>query len=654
MLLLGLHFGHDSSVAIVRDGLVLVHLVRERLTRVKHAGGLDSAIVQAALDAAKIALTDVDAVAVSSTQGVELLFEEPTEFSLQLKREDSFGVPCSFLDQIGAGQLTLEQLGNRGLAPLLPSGDLAGSWLSSAFSAMFPDYASGRFSPDDTTPFVDTFVTRSDWDVGAGLAEIGERTVQLDSHLRYGFHLPVEVTLFGQAFPGYLIHHHLAHAANSYYTSGFDQAAVLSHDGHADGQSYHGGMFYYGNGSALYPIAPHHLNLGAVYDRVGQALGLGHIGPAGKLMGLAAYGKPVFGDEKFVGNFWDTQAAGIEDLASSWLVFCRARAREQGYDLSALGNPELATEPINADIAASTQKLFEDVRALAVTALAQLLRRADLPVKNLCLTGGTALNCPSNTQIAEHSEFEQVHVEPTCDDSGIAVGAALVVHHSLLGAEVVFGASYSPYTGRRFIPQQVADALAGATGELTVTPLSPDDITDHAVEDLLAGRVVAWFEGASEVGPRALCHRSLLVDPRATDNWARVNQVKGREGWRPFAPVVLEDRASEWFDGLPLPSPYMLFNADVTKADIPAVTHVDGTSRIQTVNSEAGGIHRLLCRFGEATGVPVLMNTSFNGPGEPIVDSPTDAVATFMELPIDVLYIDGHRVTKVNLSGESR
>ncbi|MCQ4122377.1 carbamoyltransferase C-terminal domain-containing protein [Rhodococcus tibetensis] len=651
MLLLGLHFGHDSGVAVVRDGRVLVHLVRERLTRVKHAGGLDTAIVQAALDAGGITLSDIDAVAVSSTQGVELLFDEPTSFSLQLTREDSFGVPCSFLDQISAEQLTFEHLGTRGLAPFLPSGELAGSWLSSAFSAMFPDYAMGRFSPEDTVPFVDSFITRPHWDEGAGLAEIGQRTVQLEANLRYGFHLPLEVTLLGQAFPGYLIHHHLAHAANSYYTSGFAQAAVLSHDGHANGQSYHGGMFYYGNGKALYPIAPHHLNLGAMYDRVGQALGLGHIGPAGKLMGLAAYGKPAFADDKFIGNYWDAQAAGIEDLASSWLVFCRARASEQGYDLSVLGRPESATEPINADIAASTQQLFEEVRARAVATLAQLLQRADLPATNLCLTGGTALNCPSNTQIAEHSGFKQVHVEPTCDDSGIAVGAALVVHHSLLGAEVEFGERHSAYVGRRFTPQQVVDALAVAAGELTVTPLASEDIADRAVEDLLAGCVVAWFEGASEVGPRALCHRSLLVDPRAAENWARVNQVKGRESWRPFAPVVLEDRAADWFRGLPLPSPYMLFNADVSEGNIPAVKHIDGTSRIQTVDSEAGGIHRLLSRFAEETGVPVLMNTSFNGPGEPIVDSPADALATFLELPIDVLYIDGHRVTKVNQSG---
>jgi carbamoyltransferase len=648
MLVLGLNFGHDAGVAVVRDGRILGHVIRERLTRVKHAGGLNDEIVTAALRAASVSLDDVDAVAVSSTQGVELLFEVPDQFTLGFRRRDAWGVPCTYLAQIADGELTPENLGVRNLAALFDSANGTGSWLAAAFAAMFPGYAQGRFTAADTTPFVDSFVAQPAWDKGAGLMELEQRDVDLAESLRYGFHLPVDVTLTGRTIPGHLVHHHLAHAANSYYTSGFEKAAVLSHDGHSDGHSYHTGMYYYGRGNALYPLTPHHLNLGAVYDRVGHALGLGHVGPAGKLMGLAAYGKPAFVTERFVGNFWDARDAGMEDLASSWLVHCRVRAKEAGYDLSVFGRPEAATAPINADIAASTQQLFEVVRDRAVEVLGRLLVRAGLSTDNLCLTGGTALNCPSNSRIAREGAFRRVYVEPTCDDSGIAVGAALAVTHSLLGVPLPATGEdgYTAFVGRGFSPLDVAAALEARASEVSVEVLRPDDVVARSVEDLLADRVVGWFEGRSEVGPRALCHRSLLADPRQVDNWARVNRVKGRESWRPFAPVVLEEEAREWFAILPLSSPYMLFNADVVKDTVPAVQHVDGTARIQTLSARDGTIHAVLCEFADRTGVPVLMNTSFNGPGEPIVDSPVDALATFLKLPIDVLYLDGCRVTR--------
>ncbi|MGH6885094.1 MAG: carbamoyltransferase C-terminal domain-containing protein, partial [Geminicoccales bacterium] len=266
----------------------------------------------------------------------------------------------------------------------------------------------------------------------------------------------------------------------------------------------------------------------------------------------------------------------------------------------------------------------------------------------LCYAGGTALNCPANSLIAQDGRFTSVHVPPWCDDSGLALGAALALYHNVLDqplpARAAEGAAVDAYLGAR-IPEAEIDAALQRHGAAIVCESVPDG-ADIAAQDVAADRVIAWFEGRSEIGPRALGHRSILADPRKPENWGRVNRIKGREAWRPFAPAVLTDRAAEWFDGLPLPSPHMLFTAQVKSIDLPAITHVDGSSRIQTVDESCGAFHRLLRRFDSLTGCPVVLNTSFNGPGEPIVESPDDALQFFLQSDLDALYLEGRRVRK--------
>lgn len=233
-----------------------------------------------------------------------------------------------------------------------------------------------------------------------------------------------------------------------------------------------------------------------------------------------------------------------------------------------------------------------------------------------------------------------------CDDSGIAVGAALAVHHNILGHPLPDSrpAWSSPYLGPIHPYGEVIEAFTAAGDAINVERCK--DAADQAAQDLAESKIVAWYEGGSEAGPRALGHRSLLADPRDKDMWDRVNQVKGREAWRPLAPVVLEEHAADWFSGVALPSPYMLFNADVRSVGISAVTHVDGTARIQTVNDSSGDYFKLVSGFHQRTGVPVLLNTSLNSPGEPIVESPAEAVGFLLRSRVDVLYLSGHRVTR--------
>ncbi len=655
MIILGLHFGHDAAATVIRDGQIVSYALRERFTRVKHAATLDLATVHRALRAAAAAPDDLDAVAVCSTQSVELIVDQPERLRVKFDEHDPFGRPCLTLDALRDAGSTgtqadgAEPLGSRGVATLLDfvyDPDLSNTWLGQSYARLFPEHVGRSRADIAATPWQDTFAVENIWEVGRGFADLAEAELEISDRFRYGFHVPVRVELDGHDLPGYAVHHHLAHAAGVYFMSGFSDAAVLTHDGWSDGRSYHSGMYYYGKANALYPLAPHHLNIGALYDRVGVALGLGVVGAAGKLMGLAAYGRPRFVDTRFLGNHPDLYRHFPHDVASSWLYHCRSMARRMGYDLEPFGDPARATAPINVDIAASTQRLFELIRMEAVRALHRGLARLDRLTPRLCLSGGTALNCPSNSDIAINGPFADVFVEPACDDGGIAVGAALAVHHSILDLPVPVDRPQfpSPYRGSTPTASQLKRALAGYAASVHVE--SCQDAAVRAGADLADDLVIGWFEGGSELGPRALGHRSILADPRRAENWPRVNQLKQRELWRPFAPAVLAEHAADWFRGVPLPSPYMLFNAQVAQSGIPAVTHADGTARIQTVDENGGGYRRVIEEFHRRTAVPVVLNTSFNGPGEPIVESPDEALAFFVKSDLDVLYIEGHRVTR--------
>jgi carbamoyltransferase len=647
MIVLGLHFGHDAAATVVRDGAVVSYVLRERHTRVKHAASLDVATVRRALAAAGVQPGELDAVAVCSTQNVELIVDDPAALSVTYPRTDPFGRPCSLLQQEPDAA---ERRGTGTLLDFLYDPDLAATWLGRSYARLYPEHTSLDRADVPATPWIDDFVTTPEWDAARGLADLAATPLAPDERLRYGFHLPVEVTLDGVTVPGYTVHHHLAHAGSVYYASGLAEAAVLTHDGYAEGESYHSGMYYLGRGNALYPLSPHHLGLGGLYDRVGAALGLGVVGPAGKLMGLAAYGRPRFYSSRFLGNHADLRERFPVDVATAWLRHCRREAERMGYDLTPYGDPEQATAPVNADIAASTQKLFEETRMEAVRALHAALGAAGLTTGALCLSGGTALNCPSNSRIAQDGPFSQVFVEPACDDGGIAVGAALAVHHSILDRPLREPSDEprfpSPYLGAAPDDDAVDRAVAAVGDRIRVEDLRDEGPARRAADDLVANRVLAWFDGGSEAGPRALGHRSILADPRDASNWPRVNRIKTRESWRPFAPAVLAEHAADWFRDLPLPSPYMLFNAVVRRADIPAVTHVDGTARIQTVDASAGGYHAVISAFHDRTGVPVVMNTSLNGPGEPIVERPEEALDLFLKTELDVLYLSGLRITR--------
>jgi len=649
MNILGLHFGHDAAVCVLRDGQIAAYVMRERHARIKHAISLEFKTIQAAMDAAQLGWDQLDHCAITSTQNVELIIDDPDAFSITLRSHAGHGAPRTLVDPTHAQDRIRNSLQSHSLMDVFYNPVHSKSFVRHSYRNAFPEHRNRRAEDFHRFGTLDVYADSPLWP-GATLAGISATDFSAmlgDSSTRHGFHHPVTVQIAGHELPGYFIAHHMAHAASSYYQSGFDKSAILTHDGFASGYGYLSGMFLWGEANRIYPVTPHHLALGGLYDFMGTTLGLGHEGPSGKLMGLAAYGQPKFFDPRFVGNQYDWKAASLD--SRKWLDHCLQQAGAMGYCLEPFGYPARILEARNVDVAASTHKLFEEIYLRAVQTLGDVVSRMGRASDNLCLSGGCALNCPSNSRIFRESRFKSIYIEPGCDDSGLAIGAATWLYHNVLDQPLPprnQDGYATPYLGLPIAHDAILAAL-DAAGEAIEFRVCEDSALD-AVQDLAQDRIIGRFEGRSEVWPRALGHRSILADPRQRANWERVNVLKGREAWRPFAPAVLTSQAEKWFSGMPLPSPYMLFTGTVTSTQLPAITHADGTARVQTVDPSCGEFFRVIEHFFAQTGVPVVLNTSFNGPGEPIVESPADALRFLVNSGLDALYIGGMRVTRRN------
>jgi carbamoyltransferase len=408
--------------------------------------------------------------------------------------------------------------------------------------------------------------------------------------------------------------HHVAHAASAHLAAPFPSSSVLVLDGRGEQASHLAGRSVDGEFEVLAAQQLPH-SLGLMYEEVTEHLGFLRSSDEYKVMALAAYGEPTSlpelrelvrttGDGTFV----------VEPV--DWGAFAKRVRPGDGWQAE------------HADLAASVQTRLEEV----LLDLAGWLH-ACTGDDSLTMAGGVALNCVANSRLAEEGPFERVWVQPAAGDAGTALGAALHVARAMGDrVQAMAGADL----GRGFDDAELEAWLVTAGLDYE----RPPDLAEAAAEVLAGDGLVAWFQGRSEFGPRALGHRSLLAHPGRAANVERVNQVKGREQFRPVAPMVLERRAPAVFDG-PVPSPFMLFTHRVRAewADrIPAVVHVDGSARAQTVDPGAEPlVARLLEAFERRTGVPVLVNTSLNTAGRPMVDDPRDALECFGSAPVDAL-----------------
>jgi carbamoyltransferase len=561
LIILGFTFwkgSHDSSAAIVRDGLLIAAAEEERFSRKKHDGRVPVDAIDYCLSEAGITMQEVNLLAYPDRPfrtGADSQLAEMQQSTLDAIISDG-----KARDRSKLHKRVLDVAARLGIAPDL---------------GMHPMVAEGF--------------------------DILKR--------RYGKLPPVRY--YG---------HHLAHAAAAYLTSGFDDAAVVTIDGRGGPLS---AATWSGRGADIEVLdeEPYTNSLGWFYRDCTRYLGLGDFGE-GKTMGLAPYGR------------------ASEQLSALNRVIDTAEARWFKYrtvpDESTAGFPQRTDEDVlsgpYADFAAATQHALERGYERAVRSAVGRSRS-----RKVCVGGGVALNCSANGKLLTSSVAEDMWLFPASGDAGLSVGAALLCARDL--GELDRVRIDSPYHG----PSFNADAIEAALdAEPRISYCRPEHYSLEVAKHLAAGNVTGWFQGRMELGPRALGNRSILADPRTIAMRDKVNRVKRREMWRPLAPSVLAERAGDFFVHVP-PNSFMLFATqvtDLTRELAPAIVHVDGSARPQPVSRELNApFYDLISSFAELTGVPMLLNTSFNDAGEPIVCTPQDALRTFLTTDLDVLAI---------------
>ncbi len=469
--------------------------------------------------------------------------------------------------------------------------------------------------------------------------------------------------------------HHLSHAASAFYPSPFKRAAILTMDGVGEWSTT---SLSIGNSNKISIQKEIHFphSIGLLYSAFTYYCGFKVNSGEYKLMGLSPYGEPKYANlikEKLI----DIKEDGSFHLDMSYFDYCTGLTMtSKKFDNLFGGSPRKPESEITKkemDLASSIQRVTEEI----VLKLLKEIRR-DSGEENLCLAGGVALNCVVNGILLNEKIFKNIWIQPAAGDAGGALGSALAVYHLMLGGsrkiisnvDSMKGSLLGPSFSRRDILKTLESSGA------VYTEFTKKEVVEKTAEYIHEGKIVGWMNGRMEFGPRALGSRSILADPRSPKMQKQLNlKVKNRESFRPFAPSVIEEEAKEWFK-LDAPSPYMLFvseiqdrkknkikrdeelitgfdSLDVERSVVPAVTHVDYSARVQTVNSRDNSLyHELISNFKKLSGCPILVNTSFNVRGEPIVCSPEDALSCFMNTDIDILVIGNFILEKEKQSAE--
>jgi carbamoyltransferase len=577
-------FYHDSAAACVEDGRIVAAAQEERFTRKKHDPRFPTHAIEYCLEAAGVGLDQFDYVSFYDKPFLkfERLLETYVAFAPRGFQSFSAAIPVWLREKLFQRNLLKQQLKTHS-----------------------PDF---------------------DWDRRLLFAE-----------------------------------HHQSHAASAFYPSPFSEAVVLTMDGVGEWATTSAAV---GRGGELLTVKEIHFphSLGLLYSAFTYYTGFKVNSGEYKLMGLAPYGKPVYHD-RILDHLIDLKKDGSFRLNLDYFDYCTGlRMTNKRFDALFGGPPRAPGEPLtqrHMDLAASIQTVLEEAVLRLTRALAE---ETGLP--NLCLAGGVALNCVANGKILRDGAFDKVWVQPAAGDAGGALGAALAAYHGFAGGErkVSDGmdAMHGTFLGPEFEQGDIEKRLSQVGSRYAV--LDDTEVIRQSVDSLEKGEALGWFQGRMEFGPRALGGRSILGDPRSPSMQRTLNlKVKNRESFRPFAPAVLFEDVDRWFD-LDRASPYMLFVSEiaekhrkasagkddafgleklnVVRSDIPAVTHVDFSARVQTVHGDINPrFHALLSAFKQRTGCPVLVNTSFNVRGEPIVGTPEDAMRCFMGTELDTLVI---------------
>jgi len=674
MLILGLNAYHgDAAAAIIRDGVLIAAVEEERFNRIKHCAGFPAEAVRYCLRAAGVGIEDVEHIGISRDPSAHL--HKKILFAAGRAARQVAG---------GSRQKAVGSRQEAGRVQILEGADPSEIFLSEEEAGETPavpvngeGYLKDDGRGDGKKKGKGSGIFRQVKDRLGNAARVRD----LKSILAKA--LGVSPKTLRAKFHN--IEHHRAHLASSFFVSPFERAALLSIDGFGDFIST---MWAKGEGNSIDVLGqveyPH--STGIVYTATTQFLGFPHYGDEGKVMGLAPYGRP-----RFIAEFRDI--IRTEDAGQFRLNLDYFRHHAEGVEMTwdegsprigrifsdeyahLFGPPRAAGAPLTdreRDLAASLQLRLEEVAFHVLNHLHELTGLTDLG-----LSGGVAYNSVMNGKILLHTPFRRIFVQPAAGDSGTAIGACYQIYKDVTQAVSLRGrvgnkpsslatddgeaaaqanslrykrqAMEGAYTGPEFTGDEIEAELR--TANLKFEIHSDAELVKHAARDLADGMVLGWFQGRMEFGPRALGNRSIIVDPRRAEMKDILNErIKKREPFRPFAPSILEEHTADYFEqSHPAPTMLMVYQIKPERRDeIPAVTHVDGSGRLQTVSPSLNPrYYALISEFHKLTGVPVVLNTSFNE-NEPIVCTPREAINCFLKTRMDVLYLGNYSVRRKN------
>jgi carbamoyltransferase len=645
-MILGLHFGHDASASLFDESGLVGCILQERLTGIRHDYGLRIETIDLLLETFGIDLSQISRVGVTSTQQMPALTQTPLE--LRLLHSESL-IRDTKLKRVHGFDWLIEEQG-------LFIQTVNESTPNSQFDSFINEnliktrgMPSHIFSQYEFYNFADPMWVREELAIEnkkiLDTARNALSTFELENSINAtSLRDQIKVKIRDFVFEGEYWSHHACHAASNVTVDDSDRL-IITHDGGLGFQS--GGIWNLRN-SELKLLALHELELGRIYDYFAERLGLGAIGGAGKLMGLAAYGSSLlFPENPFFGATKDlkdqiefNEGVSVTNASIGEKLFdlCVNECLKKNLDTAVLGDPKLVTQSAPVEIANFIQRLVEK----SFTSLAAELK-SRFGNQTLGVSGGFALNCPTNSMMLEKCSFSSVVIEPHCEDGGCSVGAAHLSYMLMRGKSVEVSLKISKNSSYAY-KGAISNVSEFADGDEELP------INARAIANLISeNKVIGIFYGPSEIGPRALGHRSIIANVSFAENWERVNKIKGRETWRPFAPVVLAERLRDFFEGGPEISPFMLFNYRVKfqeRSKFPAVTHFDWTSRVQTVSEGDEPFYSILKNL-ESMGLdPIMMNTSFNGPGQPIVENVNQAKLFFENSELDSVLLNNLLIHK--------
>lgn len=606
---LGISLCENASVTLLKNGEVVSHILRERISGFKNHYGLDYNTIQICLQDANCNISEINHCAVVSASPYPALIEDQRLFI----QEANLNNNNLYEDEKNAFVIS-----NRYIHY-----DSSDTNYMNDISHKMKDFL-------DFSAF-----SNKKWE----LIEFSNLVKQ--KSLNYELYKEINVFLDGHKIPGFFIYHHLAHACSGFYSSNFDKALILTHDAGLDNDS---GFFFEGNKNTIKPIIPHNLECLSFYKYAAQMCKIDcSDSAASKFMALSSYGKGLLDNVHSIDQINDLgkgQTGGkllYQDIFNN-LVTSKTALNYVSENTLPKYDPK--------EVAFAVQKQLE--RSI-IGEIKKFVTMNSKP--NFCLSGPITLNCHFNSALWREKIFNNIHIGPFCDETGLSIGAAQFVYYNILENERLLPVklnSQSVMLGRRYIEDDILNAIGNFVDKITFQ--KQKNWTKIAAIDLSKNLIIGIYQGRSETGPRALGHRSILANPTVMENVERMNLIKEKKTWSPYAAIIIEEELPMWLELGPERSPFLHFIYRIKKdkkSIIPTVLHVDGTTRIQTVTKEDKDIYDLLKGFNELQKIPLVMKSSLNKPGKPMIETPLSAIEFFLNNHLDILYLNDYRIEKI-------